>query len=169
MDTLPLHPALVHLPLGIAFLLPLLGLGLVFSIWRGWLPRHAWVGFVIISAIALGTALAAKEAGEKDEERVAARVGQAAVERHAEAGEAFTMTLGVLTLLSAGALFLRREVLFRTATAAIALAYFGALGVGLTAGRYGGELVYKLGGVGPVPMPRLPTPDGTVPRQPTQE
>jgi hypothetical protein len=35
-------------------LLPLLGLGLLFAKVRGWLPRQAWVVFVLTSALALG-------------------------------------------------------------------------------------------------------------------
>lgn len=155
MDTLPLHPALVHLPLGIAFLLPLLGLGLLVAIIRGWLPRSAWAVLVLTSVVALGSAFAAAKTGERDEERVEKIVGQAAFERHEDAAHAFILALGLITALSAGSFFLKKDAAFRVAMAVLSLAYFGVMAMGMSAGRHGGELVYKLGAAGPGPAPTV--------------
>ncbi len=156
MDTLPLHPALVHLPIGIAFLLPLLGFGLLFAVVRGWLPRRAWAVMVIVSGLALGTALSAQKAGHDEEERLEAVISKDAIHEHEEAAEQFTVLLGVLTAASAGAFFLRREVLFRTALAVLSLGAFGVLGSGLLAARKGGELVYRLGACAPAKAANVP-------------
>ena len=35
MTSLPLHPATVHLPLGLAFVIPLLAIGFLWALWTG--------------------------------------------------------------------------------------------------------------------------------------
>jgi uncharacterized membrane protein len=168
MDTLPLHPALVHLPIGIAFLLPLLGFGLLFAIVRGWYPRQAWAVMVIVSGLALGTAVSAQRAGDADEDRLKGAISRQAIHDHEEAAETFTTLLGVLTVASAGAFFLRKELFFRTALAVLSFGAFGVLGSGLLAARKGGELVYKLGACAPGKAP-APAAGTTGPEAPAVE
>ena len=42
METLPLHPKIVHLPIALAVLMPLITAGLLIAWWRDMLPRRAW-------------------------------------------------------------------------------------------------------------------------------
>ena len=42
MDTLPLHPKIVHLPIALAVLMPLITAGLLIAWWRDMLPRRTW-------------------------------------------------------------------------------------------------------------------------------
>lgn len=139
---LPLHAGLVHLPLGLAFLLPLLALGVLFAMSRAWLPRSAWVGVVLISALTLGVAVSAKRAGEQEADRLAAALPAAALDAHDRAADLFIVSLAVLTALAGGVLFVRRELPFRLGAAVVSVAYFAALGLGFRTGRLGGELVY---------------------------
>lgn len=46
MNPMPLHPALVHVPLGLAVLLPLLTAGVAWAVWTGRLPIRAWLAVV---------------------------------------------------------------------------------------------------------------------------
>ena len=41
MGNMPWHPAVGHLPLGLAFMTPLLAIGLTWAIWRDWLPKRS--------------------------------------------------------------------------------------------------------------------------------
>ena len=55
MAPLPLHPAIVHIPLGLAFVMPLLALGLTWATWRAHRPRRA---FAVLVALQLLVGLA---------------------------------------------------------------------------------------------------------------
>ena len=56
MDTFLFHPKLVHLPIALGVLMPLVAGGLLVAWWRKWLPGRAWV-----VAIALQAALLSRE------------------------------------------------------------------------------------------------------------
>ena len=47
----PLHPAVVHLPIALAVLLPLLSLASLLAIRTGWLPQRAWSGVVLLAGL----------------------------------------------------------------------------------------------------------------------
>lgn len=144
MSDLPLHPALVHLPLGLAVLLPGLILGLLVAVWAELLPRRAYWIAAAAQALLLAGALAALQTGEADEEAVEEVVAESAIEEHEELAEAFTGAgVGVLILLVAGAVLPSRLSAAAMATALpVSLL---SLGIGLQTGHAGGELVYRHG------------------------
>ncbi len=57
----PLHPAIVHLPLGLAFLAPLLFLAVAVAVAREWIPKRAWLAVVVLQALLFGLVILAKE------------------------------------------------------------------------------------------------------------
>ena len=101
MFGLPLHPAIVHLPLGIAMALPLVVIGVTLSRPRAWLGRRTWWLAVMLSAVVLASAGVALRSGEDEEERVEDRVGKAAIHEHEERAEQFTFAAGATLLLHA--------------------------------------------------------------------
>lgn len=142
---LPLHPKLVHLPIALAMLMPLISGGIVVAWWRGWLSRRTWVIAVMLQAILLGSGLIAMRTGEADEERTEAIVPEAALEAHEAAATAFVAGTAIVLALAAAGVALRTE---RTARAAAAAATLGALVVvllGYRVGEAGGRLVYQHG------------------------
>jgi len=142
---LPLHPKLVHLPIALAILMPIIASGLLFAWWREWLPRRTWLLAVIMQVLLLGSGLLAQRTGEADEERAEAIVPEAAIEAHADAATGFVIgSAGVLVLVVAAA-GLRND---RTARAIAALAAVGTVVVlllGYRVGEAGGRLVYQHG------------------------
>jgi hypothetical protein len=144
MSSLPLHPALVHLPLGLALVMPLLALGVTLALWRGWLPGRAWHVLVGAQALLLLGGLLAMNSGSKEEERVEAVVSEARIEAHEEAGEQFVWAAGVLFVLAAGGLLLS-DTHRRYAGLGMTLGSLAVLGLGLRVGHAGGELVYVHG------------------------
>src|SRR5262245_13011477 len=97
-----LHPAIVHLPLGLAVVLPFVILVLANHTRWGW-PRSAFAIAVALQAVLFIGALVALRTGEGAEERVENRVPDAALETHEHQANAFTWTAGgVLLLLLAG-------------------------------------------------------------------
>lgn len=142
----PLHPVLVHLPLALAFLMPLLAAGSLLAWWRGWLPgRRLWVAVVLLQAILVAGAVAAQRTGETEEERVEPVVGEAVVEPHEEAADLFVAGAVAVLVLAGLAASIPREGT-RRLLALLTLA--GMLVVTILAyrtGKAGGEMVYLHG------------------------
>lgn len=139
----PLHPAVVHFPIVLSVLLPLIALGALWAIRRGAEPRWTWAVPVAFSALLLVSAWFAMETGEAEEDRVEAVVSEEALHEHEEAAERFLVFSGVLLLVStggfAGGALGRAGRLLTTAGAA------GLVLLGAQVGAAGGELVYRHG------------------------
>lgn len=139
----PLHPAVVHFPIVLMFLLPLAALWAV--LYRRRHPeRHgAWVLTTALAGALTLSAWVAVETGEGDEEKVEQAVPEASLEAHEEAAERFLLlSAGVLVLAGAGLLRGRIGSAARLATTAGA---FGLVAAGAMVGHSGGELVYRHG------------------------
>ena len=144
MPTLPLHPAIVHVPLGLAVVLPIVMAGLAIALGRGLVPRRSWAVAVALQALLVAGGAAALRTGESDEKRVERVIGKAALEAHEEHAEVFVSGAAVVLALTALALALPA----RAAVAAATVAAAGALvvaGLAYRTGSAGGELVYARG------------------------
>jgi uncharacterized membrane protein len=139
----PLHPAIVHLPIALAVLIPFLGLLAALAIARRLLPVRAWACIVLLQALLVGSAWLALETGEEDEERVEDVVGERFIHEHEEAAERFMLLSGVaLAVCAAGLLGGRAGNAARLASlAASAVVLFA----GISVGHLGGGLVYEHG------------------------
>jgi uncharacterized membrane protein len=147
-----LHPAIVHVPLGLAVVLPFVILVLVNHTRWGW-PRSAFGIAVALQAVLFVGALLAQRTGEGAEERVEGRVPDAAIETHEHWATAFTWTAGgVLVLLLAGWWLPAGRKRFAVRAAAVA-GSFAVLGLGVVTGFKGGELVYTHGAGGAAAQP----------------
>ncbi len=142
MTSLPLHPALVHIPLGLAFVIPVLAAGFGWAIWTGRLRLRAWLVVVALQAVLLGGGLLAISTGQREEERVEKVVPETALSRHESAAEQFVWLTG-LTLVPAGLVFLlRRRAATGMLTAASVAGTLLVAGAAIRVGHAGGELVY---------------------------
>jgi uncharacterized membrane protein len=144
MPSSPLHPALVHLPLGLAFAAPPLTLGLALALWRGLLPRRAWSLAVALLAFLLAGGIAAQRAGEEDRREVEKVISEELVDAHEERAEAFLWGAGVVLAASAVVLFVPAGAV-APAAAVVAAGTLVLAGLGYLAGKAGGELVYRHG------------------------
>jgi hypothetical protein len=129
----PLHPAVVHIPLGLVFVLPLLAAGLTAALYRGHVSRAAF-------SILLGLQLVMLGGG-------ALTAGEAAVERHEAAAQQFMVVAGLGAALTALAWALRNPRHTRAMAVATTLGTLAAAGMGVRVGHLGGELVYGPRGV----------------------
>jgi len=59
MGTLPLHPAIVHLPLGLAVLMPFIAAGFAWAVWTGRVRPRAWAAVVLLQAVLVGAGVVA--------------------------------------------------------------------------------------------------------------
>lgn len=141
---LPLHPKLVHLPIALAALMPLVSAGLLIAWWRGALSRRTWVIAIALQAILVVSGLAAIKTGGQDEERVERVVPEAAIEAHEEAAEAMIWVAAGVLLLAAAAM-VPRERAGQLVAAVTVAGTVAVLGLGIRAGDAGGRLVYQHG------------------------
>jgi uncharacterized membrane protein len=148
----PLHPALVHLPIALAILVPFLALLAALAIARGFGDRSLWAGVVLLQVLLAGSGWIAAETGEDEEERVEEIVGHDAIHEHEEAAER-------LVWLAALAVPLAAAGMARGGAGAVArglhvAAALGILAAAWTVGESGGELVYRHGAAGAYVQPQ---------------
>ncbi len=142
MFDIPLHPAVVHVPLGIALIMPILVLGIWIAILKRWIPSRTWVFLILLQLILFGTGLLAMNAGEQDEEIVERVVNEQVIEAHEEKAEVFVWVSGVLCLLLVAGLWPHP----RYGNFIRGLCFAGVIAnliVAALVGHSGGELVYK--------------------------
>jgi uncharacterized membrane protein len=142
----PLHPAVVHLPIALAILIPGLAILGVYLIRRRLVPAHTWGLLVLLQALLVGSGWMALETGEDQEDRVEQIVAERHIETHEEAAERFMVFAGLgLLAMGAGLLPSGTGAAARVAGSAAALVVLAA---GVPVGHSGGELVYKHGAAG---------------------
>jgi uncharacterized membrane protein len=144
MAELPLHPALVHIPVGLALAMPFVAIALAVAVWRSMLPRRALALVVGLQLLLAATAFAAMEAGHAAEEAAERVAPESAIHDHEEAGERVVWSAIAVLAISAAAAFLptRRVPLLAALTAAGTLV---VAALALDAGRKGGALVFRYG------------------------
>jgi len=145
MDQLFFHPKVVHLPMALAVLMPLVAGGVLFALWRGWFQRRVWVVVLLLQAALVGSGALAMNTGEREEERVEQAVAGEHIEAHQKAADAFVWaSAGVLLLMAVP--WMLPEGRARQASSIVAL--LGTLivfALGYKVGDAGGRLVYQHG------------------------
>ena len=141
-----LHPAIVHLPLGVAIVLPVLGL---LGLWLHFKRRDEsavfarfWAGLMVCLIAASVGAFLAHETGEAGEHVIGKYMPEGAIELHEKYSKIFSALLYAASLVGALVFFLRGRLkgyAILTVTALCGAALFA----GILTGNAGGELVYK--------------------------
>lgn len=139
----PLHPAVVHFPIVLAFLLPIFALGTLWAIRRGASHLRAWALPVALAGALALSAWVAVETGEAQEDRVESVLAEGVLHEHEEAGERFLVLAGVLFLVTGvgllpGTVGTAGRVVGTAGTVALLVA-------AIQVGAAGGELVYEHG------------------------
>jgi uncharacterized membrane protein len=142
VPSVPLHPALVHIPLGLAFIMPALVAGFTWAMWTGRVRPRAWLVVVVLLAILLGAGLVALNTGQNEEERVERVVPEAAISAHEAYAEQFLWVTGATLAVSALVLLLRGPGAIRALSAATVLGAVLITAFAVRVGHAGGELVY---------------------------
>lgn len=139
----PLHPMMVHFPIVLTVLLPVVVACSLWLIRRGLNPRRVWMVPIALAAAVTLSSWVAAETGEADEERVESVVPEVALATHEESAERFLMlSLGVLGVAGLGLVGGRWGLWARRAGLAAAAALVVA---GYQVGHSGGSLVYQFG------------------------
>jgi uncharacterized membrane protein len=139
----PLHPAIVHLPIALAVLMPLAALAAAVAIRLGLVRARAWAAVVALQlALVLGGWMAL-ETGEEEEDRVERVVAERHIEAHEERAERFETTAAIALLVLAAGLLPGTPGGVARAVSVVAAAV--VLAAGVEVGHTGGELVYRHG------------------------
>jgi len=139
----PLHPAVVHFPLVLAFLFPLFAASGFLAIRRGAAARRAWLLPTAFAIAVAGSAWLSVETGETQGKRVERVVGEQPMESHEETAEAFlAMAVAVAAVAAAGLVrgFTGQAARMLTMVGSLAL-----MGMAIRVGHTGGQLVYRHG------------------------
>lgn len=139
----PLHPAVVHFPIVLTFLLPIVALVALWAIRRGTAPRRAWAIPLIVSAALAVSSWVAVETGESQEDRVERVVPEQAFESHEEGGKQFLVLSGALVLVVA--VGLASGIVGRSARIIATVGAFALIVHAARVGHSGGQLVYRYG------------------------
>lgn len=145
MIPVPLHPAVVHLPLGLAMLMPVLATGFACALWTGRLGRRSWLAVIALQALLLASGVVALKTGEAEEDRAEAVVPNSAIHGHEEAAEQFVWAVGAALGLAGLALLSRERRVERALTGATVLSTLVVAGLAVRVGHAGGQLVYVHG------------------------
>ncbi len=151
----PLHPAIVHFPVVLAFLLPVFSAGALWMIRRGARPRRAWAIPVAIAVALTLSSWAAVETGGAQDERVERVVAEQPLSAHEEMAETFLAGSVGLALIAAAGL-----IGGTAGRAARGTALIGSLALVVGAayvGHSGGQLVYRYGAASAYASSRAPT------------
>jgi uncharacterized membrane protein len=139
----PLHPAVVHFPIVLAFLLPAAAAWAALAIRRGASSRRAWAPVGLLAALLFLSAWVSVKTGQGQEETAEDVVGESALHGHEEAAERFVIAAGVLFGLAA--LGLAGGRIGSAGRLAAAAGSVVALAMVVQTGHSGGQLVYRHG------------------------
>jgi uncharacterized membrane protein len=139
----PLHPAIVHFPVVLAFLLPISAAVALWTIRKGSRPSRAWAAPLAIAAALVLSSWLAVQTGESQGERVERVVQEQPLESHEESAEAFlTGSIVVLVITSAGLL---RGIPGKISRIGATVGAIGLVAGAAYVGHTGGQLVYRYG------------------------
>ncbi len=142
---MPLHPAIVHLPLALTFILPILILVFAWAIRAGKMSKELWLVMIGLQILVTGSGYLALETGETDEEKVSAVVGKKIIHEHEESAEIFVGTT-VIALVASVAVWFLQPAFQDKARFIVALVSLLPIFFAWQTGHLGGEIVYKHGG-----------------------
>ena len=139
----PLHPAIVHFPIALAILTPLLAAIVFGAIRAGAAPARSWAVVVLAQLLLAGSAWLAVETGEDQEETVERVVAERHIDAHHDSAERFLTVAVVAAVVSAAGLLPgRRGTAGHIATLAAGVALIVMI---VPVGSSGGALVYEHG------------------------
>ncbi len=142
---MPLHPAIVHLPLALTFILPLLVLVFAWAIKTGKMNKEMWLVIIGLQVLVTVSGYISLETGETDEEKVSAIVGKDVIHQHEESAEIFVGTT-VIALASGIVVWFLQPGFQDKGRFAVVLLSLLPVFFAFRTGQLGGNIVYHFGG-----------------------
>lgn len=140
----PLHPAIVHFPIALAFILPALVLVFSLMIKKNKMAPQAWFIIIGLQLLTTVTGYVSLESGEEAEDVVEKVLDKKLIHEHEERAEIFVGSTVIALVLSTAAFFLRKEFQFILKLVVFGLSLVSSF-LAYRTGHSGGELVYRYG------------------------
>lgn len=137
----PLHPAVVHIPIGLAVVMPLMSFIVAFGIRKGWFRVRTWTLILLLQLILVSSAFVAVETGEQQEDSTPLAVAQEKIDVHEDYGHWMLIAAAITFLLMFAGLHPKRRVAEKLQWLSIA-ASLVVLFLAFQTGHSGGQLVY---------------------------
>ncbi len=141
---IPQHPLVIHLPLALSLILPILVVAFAIFIKKNKMVDSSWTIIVGLQVLLTVSGYIALETGETDEDRVEKIVEHKLIHEHEEAAEMFVGSTVIALVLGITLMFLKQELQFKLRMV-VALMTLVSAGLGFSTGKKGGELVYHHG------------------------
>ena len=169
----PLHPGIVHFPIALTFIMPILVLVFAYMIRANKMAPKGWLVIIGLQLAIVASGYVSLETGETEEDMVEKVVSKKLIHEHEEAAEIFVGSTVIALVLSISAFFVRKEIgLFLK----LSVALIGLISSFLAyrTGHLGGELVYIHGATNAysldsTPQGILPTPGMNTSESPRPE
>lgn len=145
MNELPLHPGVVHIPLALAIVLPIISVLFLYLFKKGKVQRLTWAFVITLHILLTSGALGSIKTGELDEDKVKQVVTKEIIHEHEEKAETFMAATVVALIFSLITMFTKTVKHFRVAAHTTVGVQIVVLGLALIVGHSGGELIYKHG------------------------
>jgi len=141
---MPLHPSIVHLPIVLTFIMPILVVAFAWMIKNNKMSPKGWILIMGLQLAVVITGYVSLETGENEEEAVSKIVSKDYIHEHEEAAEIFVGSTVLALVISIAAFFIRKEIQYPVK---LSIAVIGLISCYLAyrTGELGGELVYKHG------------------------
>lgn len=140
----PLHPSIVHIPIVLTFIMPILILAFAWMVKTNKMAPKGWLLIVGLQLAVVISGYVSLETGETEEHTVEKVVNKEYIAAHEEAGEIFVGSAVLALVISIAAFFIRKELQFPIKLAILAISVVSAI-LAYRTGKLGGELVYKHG------------------------
>jgi len=140
----PLHPLIVHFPMALTFVLPVLIVIFALMIRSNKMSPKAWLIITGLQLTVVATGYISLETGETEEHAVEKVVSKKLIHEHEEAAEIFVGSTVIALVLSIAAFFIRKELGFSLKVAIAGVSLISCY-LAYKTGELGGELVYKHG------------------------
>jgi uncharacterized membrane protein len=169
----PFHPMIVHFPLAMTFIMPVLILVFASMIKSNKMTPKSWLIIIGLQLAVVITGYIALDSGETEEQAVEKVVNKKLIHEHEESAEIFVGSTVLALVLSIAVFFIRKEISFPIK---LAIAFISLVSCFLAykTGKQGGELVFKYGAAsaygmvessqGILPTPGLNTSESHAPR-----
>ncbi len=139
----PLHPAMVHMPIALAVLLPFFAIGALLAIRRGAKAAPVWRIVVLLVVVMSVSSMVAVKTGEDQEDAVEEVVDHDIIHEHEELGERLRLLSWITVVVSVVGL---AGGTMGLAGRGLTVVLAGAMAAtAVSVGHSGGELVYVHG------------------------
>lgn len=161
----PTHPIIVHFPVALAVLVPLLSVVASLAIARRWSTPTLWLSVIAGQALLVGSGMLALRTGEADEDRVERIVAETIIEQHEAAAQVFMVGGGVVLALAVAAWLWRNRDAGRWLRHLTTVGTLAVAALAYRVGHSGGEIVYRHGGAAAFAASTASNGTGATPRR----